>query len=228
MAFRAKKIERSFGTRLNEAMELVPLTSMDPRLDQNSDIEPIKSNLKRSQQFHSTCGSPSSPPVHTAIKGIREAVEAPAAPPQQQAPQAPPSDEITQDDLPPLEGEAPQQGGGQDQGQQGGGGLPNGGDYTTQNAKEQIDGILKNWLDLAGQYPEGDLRHNFLEIGERLREISGVLHRDFLGGAEESDQVRPPSGTESPVAGPSAGLAPKGPAPQQPQPEQEQPMPEGL
>jgi hypothetical protein len=63
-------------------------------------------------------------------------------------------------------------------------GLPSGKSYTLNMAKKQLDGILEQWMDLAGNYEEGEERHNFLEIGERLREISAVLQRDFLGGAE--------------------------------------------
>lgn len=52
--------------------------------------------------------------------------------------------------------------------------------YTIDNAKSQIDGILKRWMDLAGAFPEGDQRHNFLQIGERLEEIANTLERDFI------------------------------------------------
>jgi len=59
-------------------------------------------------------------------------------------------------------------------------GLSSGSNYTVEMVKSQLDGILKMWMDLAGNYPEGDDRHKFLEIGERLREISGVVERDFV------------------------------------------------
>jgi hypothetical protein len=56
--------------------------------------------------------------------------------------------------------------------------------YTLDNAKSQIDGILKKWMDLSGAYPEGEQRERFLEIGERLEEISNTLERDFMHEAE--------------------------------------------
>ena len=59
-------------------------------------------------------------------------------------------------------------------------GLPSGRGYNVQQAKGQLDGIIKQWMDMAGNYPEGDKRHNFLEIGERLREISAVINRDYI------------------------------------------------
>jgi len=62
-----------------------------------------------------------------------------------------------------------------------GGSTPGGSGYTLENAKNQLDGIVDKWMELAGYYPDGEKRHDFLEIGERLREISGVLQRDFLG-----------------------------------------------
>ena len=62
----------------------------------------------------------------------------------------------------------------------GGAGISSGSNYTVEMVKSQLDGILKMWMDLAGNYPEGDERHKFIEIGERLREISGVVERDFV------------------------------------------------
>lgn len=56
--------------------------------------------------------------------------------------------------------------------------------YTIDNAKSQIDGILKKWMDLSGAYPDGEKRERFLEIGERLEEISNTLERDFMHEAE--------------------------------------------
>jgi len=66
------------------------------------------------------------------------------------------------------------------EGDEGDEGLSSGSNYTVEMVKNQLDGILKMWMDLAGNYPEGDERHKFIEIGERLREISGVVERDFI------------------------------------------------
>lgn len=66
------------------------------------------------------------------------------------------------------------------EGEPGGEGISSGSNYTVEMVKNQLDGILKMWMDLAGNYPEGDERHKFIEIGERLREISGVVERDFV------------------------------------------------
>lgn len=63
-------------------------------------------------------------------------------------------------------------------------GIPSGSGYDLNMAKSQLDGIIEKWMDLAGNFPEGEKRHEFIEIGERLREISGVLHRDFLSDQE--------------------------------------------
>jgi len=59
-------------------------------------------------------------------------------------------------------------------------GTPQGSGYDLKMAKGQLDGILEKWMDIAGTYPDGSKRDEFMEIGERLREISGVLQRDFL------------------------------------------------
>lgn len=64
-------------------------------------------------------------------------------------------------------------------------GLPSGRGYTVDQAKGQLDGIIKQWMDLAGNYPEGEERHKFLEIGERLREISAVINRDYIKRASD-------------------------------------------
>jgi hypothetical protein len=60
--------------------------------------------------------------------------------------------------------------------------VPTGGaGYTVNQAKAQIDGVIKQWMHLSGNYPEGsEEREKFQEIGERLDEISRVLYRDFI------------------------------------------------
>ena len=58
--------------------------------------------------------------------------------------------------------------------------------YNVQQAKAQLDGILKRWMDMAGGFPEGEQRHRFIEIGERLEEIANTLERDFVQGEAES------------------------------------------
>lgn len=60
--------------------------------------------------------------------------------------------------------------------------LPVDGGYTIQMAKNQLDGVIKQFPKLSVQFPEGDKRHKFIEIEERLSEISAVLARDFING----------------------------------------------
>lgn len=104
--------------------------------------------------------------------------------------------EITDADLPPREGEpaapapAPAHGQGEEIP-----GTPSGSKYTVDIAMGQLEGILKNWMLLAGDFPEGEQKHNFIEIGERLREISGVLERDYGQQPTAPTSIQPPSGS---------------------------------
>ena len=51
--------------------------------------------------------------------------------------------------------------------------------YTIDMIIGQIRGVIKPWMQIASRYPEGEQRHNFMEIGERLSEIANTLERDF-------------------------------------------------
>ncbi len=70
-------------------------------------------------------------------------------------------------------------------------GLPSGSDYSVDMANSQLTGVIDKWMDLAGNYAEGDQRHNFIEIGERLREIVGVLERDFCQTGTQKETTAP-------------------------------------
>lgn len=68
--------------------------------------------------------------------------------------------------------------------------------YSVQNAYDQLGGILKQWMNLQGQYPEGsDNKEKFIELGERLKEIQLVMKRDFMeeqgdmGGVEDFGEM---------------------------------------
>ena len=41
-------------------------------------------------------------------------------------------------------------------------------------------------MDMAGGFGEGEQRHRFIEIGERLEEISNTLERDFIANETEA------------------------------------------
>ena len=71
--------------------------------------------------------------------------------------------------------------------------------YTVEKAHKAIEGIISKWMQLAGQWPEGKQRHNFMEIGERLREIAGVLQRDFMS-SQLQEQIKGLPDTMDPYA----------------------------
>ena len=202
--------------RLNEALEVTPLAQLDSRLDQpgTSGIVPVSSRNKVAKIGGK--GSPSTmhiqnvPPVHSQL--VREAQEAPPPPPAPPAPQASPGQQGAQPGVSPEEiqpEDLPQQQAPEEPPT----GMPSGSGYTIQGAKGQLDGILKNWMDLAGNFPEGKKRHEFLEIGERLREISAVINRDFLGAGGDGEAEPPPAPPAPPAAAsPEAAPAPA-PAP---------------
>ena len=199
--------------RLDEALEVTPLAQLDSRLDQPgpAGIVPISSRNKAAKiggkGHSSSMHIQNVPPVHSQL--VREAApapqEAPVAPqaapasPEQQGAQGEVSpEEIQPEDLPGQQGlEEPPTG------------MPSGSGYSIDIAKGQLDGILKHWMDLAGNFPEGKKRHEFLEVGERLREISAVINRDFLGGAEGSGEEDIP-----PAPPPAAPAAPAAAAPE--------------
>jgi hypothetical protein len=54
--------------------------------------------------------------------------------------------------------------------------------YTMAQAKGQLDGILGQWMDLAGNIPEGPKQDKFFEIGKILRGVSGILNDEFMQG----------------------------------------------
>lgn len=130
--------------------------------------------------------------------------------------------EITDADLPPREGE-----GGHEQAPapENIPGTPSGNKYSVDTAMGQLEGILKNWMLMAGEFPEGEQKHNFIEIGERLREISGVLERDFGQQPSAPASIQPPSG--SPAGTPPPPQEAGAPAPGGPPAEGQPPAPGG-
>lgn len=56
------------------------------------------------------------------------------------------------------------------------------GGYNVVMARDQLNGILKNWMEILGEFPAGSQEHEKLQmIGQRLVEISNTLTRDFIG-----------------------------------------------
>jgi hypothetical protein len=181
-------MSKRFKNGLDRALH--SLEDIDPRLDVDSHLEQINAGQTRATVSNSIGQNLITMPVHTNLKAprnIKESVDltpdaipdsAGAAPPEENKPQldlgGDGGEEITDADLPPQGG----------QGQEPIPGMPSGNNYTVDQAKGQLDGIIKNWMDMAGNYPEGEQRHNFIELGERLREISAVINRDFMTNAK--------------------------------------------
>jgi hypothetical protein len=94
-----------------------------------------------------------------------------------------------------------------DEGEEKGGGIPSGNNYSVEMAKQQLDGVIGNWMDLAGNYEEGEERHKFLEIGERLREISGVIARDYIQEKGPKDTMEPEGEMDLPTPADDASLS---------------------
>lgn len=179
----------SFTKRLDEAVrKVVPLEKIDPRLKADSELLPAKTRLKvaRVGSRQKTTRSVPTPvqnplkrqPQYLSDSFLREdeldqalaALETPKAAPKPAAPKPAAPEGAAQ-------APAPEAGAGQTSGEAG---ISSGSKYTLQQAKGQLDGIVKQWMDLAGNLPEGGERHKFLEIGERLRAISGAIQRDFI------------------------------------------------
>lgn len=189
-----------FTERLDKAMKLVPLTKIDGRLDMPSELEPIESDTEHMPPLDHKISEPAQ--VNVNLTRARPML----------------SDSVIREDEFDLGGEE------DIGGDEGGGaltadddeitdadipsepaddtpaGMPSGSEYTVEQAKGQLDGIIKQWMDLAGNYPEGEQRHNFLEIGERLREISGVLNRDFIQQQPEGEPAPEAPAPEVPEA----------------------------
>lgn len=180
-------MSKRFKNGLDRALH--SLEDEDPRLAVDSHLEQINANQTRATVCNSIGQSLITMPVHTNLKAprnIRESLDmTPDAIPDAAGAGAPEGDkpdldlsgdgggeEVTDADLPPQGGQEPVPG------------MPSGNNYTIDQAKGQLDGIIKNWMDMAGNYPEGEQRHNFIEIGERLREISAVINRDFMNDAK--------------------------------------------
>jgi hypothetical protein len=158
-----------FDELLNEAVKAIPLAKIDKRLATKSKLTVIKPRLEHMPPPPGVTNLPLDVNVniHRDSVPLSDSIQeaAPEIAPEIEA--APEASEITDADLPIP-------------------GLPSGGGYTLEIAKGQLDGILGKWMDIAGNYPEGDQRHKFIEIGERLREISAVIQRDFLSGQNKT------------------------------------------
>jgi hypothetical protein len=173
-----------FDELLDEAVKAIPLAKIDKRLASKSKLTAVKSHQDHMPPPPGVVSLPldvnvnirrDNVPLSDSIQEAAPMAEIPEEEPEAEAPEeeAPGAEaeepEITDDDLPSLSGQEQIPG------------LPSGSNYTLEMAKGQLDGILGKWIDLAGNYPEGDKRHQFIEIGERLREISAVLQRDYIG-----------------------------------------------
>ena len=190
----------NFEKELKDALRITQLEKVDKRLDMPSELSPVTSNTKHMPKLNQIITpEPGLPNTNFQKQQVylREANEdelrrrpreeeedidsmlekgeeefeddGGLGPTEEEG--ALPDEDITDADLPePEEQEVP--------------GLPSGSKYTLQQAKGQLDGVIRQWMDLSGNYPEGDKRHNFLEIGERLREITAVIQRDYLEAQE--------------------------------------------
>jgi len=157
---------------LDEALKLLSLADIDPRLNSKSELSLAHSKLRHTPPLDKQFAVPE--PVHSNFRRQKSYMYESLEDKLEDEIGLPDEEELVGGDLE------------DDLGDEGLGGeeipgLPSGGGYTVEMAKGQLDGIIGKWMDLAGNYPEGDERHKFMEIGERLREISAVLNRDFIG-----------------------------------------------
>lgn len=183
----------SFNKRLFEALQLTPLTTED------SHLKPVKHGLKQSNQRFRTPPSNIPPEVHSNLKRERVklsdniVVDCDVITEEDLPLEAPPKVPVKQQASPaPAPAQQP---------------LPSTTGYTIQQAKGQIDGVIKQWMLLAGNYPTGSAEQDkFIELGKRLGEISRVIERDFVrGGASQAPTAPSP---EAPPQGES--LEPEG------------------
>lgn len=171
-----------FTKKLSDALKIVPVAEWDKRLDVKSDLKRVESSTEKGPRLdpviatepddvYSNFGRKKTWVTEDVASDVEKELETDENLPVDDVTEPVPEDEESEDegildsDIPERE-HIP--------------GTPSGSGYTVKQAKGQLDGIIKQWLMMAGNYPEGEQRHNFLEIGERLREISGVLQRDFL------------------------------------------------
>jgi hypothetical protein len=187
----------NINKKLNKSFRVVPLTSIDNRLDSESDLKPIKSRLKVSKVrggIHETMEKPMTgaeahkPMTGPDVDGIASKMDTDMSMPDTPDESMPDTPDMSNDDI-GLDDELPMDGDGDGDGgansDEHGGATPSDGSYSTEQAYQQLNGILNNWMDLSGKYPEGEERHKFLEIGERLREIAGVIKRDYIDSEDE-------------------------------------------
>lgn len=148
-----------FNEELDKAITL--LSKIDPRLGCQSKLIPIKSDTEHMSSLDKQMSIPD--PVryfHRQKSYMHEDID--------DGSDSDSDDDILDDDIP---------------------GASSGSNYTIEMAKGQLDGIIGKWMDISGNYPEGERRHKFLEIGERLREISAVIHRDYIENQSLENQA---------------------------------------
>lgn len=160
---------------------LTKLTDIDSRLNMDSDLQPVASSLEVCFPDPSkVVNTPIPPPVNVNLR--RDKVPLSDSLIREQEIELEPDEstdpEMAGDEIDDIIGPAPDE---ELPGEQDLPGTPGSAQMSVQQLKGQLDGLLKNWMDIAGEYPEGKKRHDWLEIGERLREISGVIQRDFVG-----------------------------------------------
>ena len=161
---------KKFDQRLDEAMEIVPLTV--EHCGACADIlKPVKSGLKKSsQKVVAKHGLP--PTTHSNLR--RERVKL--------------SDDVIRES-----------------------------EYSIDQARGQLDGIIKQWMNLSSRFPAGSVEQDkFIEIGKRLTEISQVIQRDFIEGgamgAESGTLDTPGAIQQAPEELPPGQLTPGGEA----------------
>ena len=166
--------------KLSEAVEVIPLAKLDKRLDTESELYPVEHNLETmppvpvqfTEKPKPVPGKKEKVYAHEDIEDVLREYSS------DKLELNDTNDTELDDDLEEADFDIDEM-----ESVQVSDKLP-GTKYTVAHAKGAIDGILSKWMEMVRDFPEGEKRHNFLEIGERLSEIAAVLERDFIKGIE--------------------------------------------
>ena len=163
-----------FKIKLSETIEVIPLAKLDKRLDSmKSELYPVEHNLKSmppvpaqfTKEPRTVPGKKEKVYAHEDIEDVLR---------EYSSDKLELNDTDLEDDLEEADFDADEMESVQISDE-----LP-GTKYTVAHAKGAIDGMLGKWMEMVRDFPEGKKRRDFLEIGERLSEISAVLERDFI------------------------------------------------
>ena len=164
-----------FKIKLSEAIEVIPLAKLDKRLDQPSKIYPVEHNLETmppvpaqfTKEPRPVPGKKEKVYAHEDIEDVLREYSSDKLDDMS-------DDTRLEDDLEEADFDIDEM-----KSEQVSDELP-GSKYTVAHAKGALDGMLSKWMELVREFPEGRKRRDFLEIGERLSEITAVLDRDFI------------------------------------------------